>query len=813
MAQGLFGTGIAPAQLTQTRIQPAGTPGSTFVRPQQVQTGGNLRALSDALGSLNNSLQQYAATTDRINDDPESLANKEWVARRQQMTREELVAEAEAGTDHGIRARKDALDGLLGERANADFRTQWATYYNTEFDRSSGDATGEYNRMREEFAAGLPSEIARGNFYRLTDPHLQTVVANDTEEKLTTVKGQINATIVDSWHVQIGDAVAAGETDPAKIAQAVIDGSSTNSTFYGLSGQEQIETVWALAERMAMEGKPEIAKAILDAPRKAPDGSVLPAISSLGGYATKAASIVAQGEQKRNEAADATSFPVRLDVDRAVVMGEFTAEDAEALPPELYSPAQKAALVTRSEANRNSILTRTSDESHKRALAYHADSAKADVRSNVLTLMGEQGGSFKIRDVEVPTANGGVTTYSRSDQIKDATAYMESRWADQEAALAEKSGDPAAAKREMQGVRLAWYESNNVHNQTWSDMFSGLPVAANADVISKNPEAAKTFIETAELYRDLKARNGAYAETLIDGPERMFLDNYTMAREFNRMTPEDALAYAAGWQAKPMSEKAAVALPAQEADRIVIDVLDEIGADSIGVSGGIVRDKLLSMNALGMPPEAIKRNLTAWAKDSTYVINGMAMPAQRDLPQDFPILADMELDRVFAERGEALGIESSDDLFLQPVSGETKWQVWSKAIGGPVGNVYVTQQTLDTQRTVVAEERSARQAELIAAANEDKAAKRQEFDDYVAYEQERINAWSKQGKLGAWAAEGWQADLDEFIQSADPAFVANQKAERQAQERTEARWLAARLGFNDPFPEDGKLPPDPYYAD
>jgi hypothetical protein len=232
-----------------------------------------------------------------------------------------------------------------------------------------------------------------------------------------------------------------------------------------------------------------------------------------------------------------------------------------------------------------------------------------------------------------------------------------------------------------------------------------------------------------------------------------------------------------------------------------------------GESYAIVREKLNSMSALNMTEDAMALRLTEWAQGSTFVVNDTVMLAHRALPQDFPILADMELDRVFAERGEALGLESSDDLFLQPVSGETKWQVWSKSFGGPVGNVYVTPKSLDGQRSVVEADRKERQSAMIAASNEDKVAKRQAFDEYVAFERQQIAAWKKQGKLGKWAAEGWEADLEEYILNSDPEYVAEQKSMKQADERKQARWLAARLGYADPFPNEGELPPDPYYDD
>lgn len=195
------------------------------------------------------------------------------------MSMDELLADEDTGA--GIRVREDARSALLGERANADFRNAWATHYNTDFDRTNGNVDAEYEAYRKRYADALPDEIARGNFYRLTDDHKGRVVASDTEEKITVAKGQINATIVDSWNVQIGDMIAKGETDPAKIAGEVFSSSKANGQFFGLSGTEQNETVWRLAERMAAEGNPEIVEALLKTERVGADGKPVPALATL----------------------------------------------------------------------------------------------------------------------------------------------------------------------------------------------------------------------------------------------------------------------------------------------------------------------------------------------------------------------------------------------------------------------------------------------------------------------------------------------------------------------------------------------------
>ena len=77
----LFGTRIATPQLRQTALQPAGIPGSTYVRPQQYEAGSNLNALANALGGLNSSLQAFAARREQKANDPNDEANRLFSAK------------------------------------------------------------------------------------------------------------------------------------------------------------------------------------------------------------------------------------------------------------------------------------------------------------------------------------------------------------------------------------------------------------------------------------------------------------------------------------------------------------------------------------------------------------------------------------------------------------------------------------------------------------------------------------------------------------------------------------------------------------
>lgn len=777
MAEGLFGTNQQAPQLQQTRIQPAGTPGSTFVRPPQVASGGNLRALSDALGSLNSSLNAYGSMKDKIEDDPNSRANKEWVAKRQQMSIEELRAEAEAGTHDGIRVRQDAVEALLGERANVDFRAEAMRRYETEFDIENGDFDSWFEGVRTEYAEGLPGDVAKGNFFRLTDGFKGSMLESNTSTRVTTAKTQINATIVDSWYTQIGDMIGTdGAADANQIAEAIFASSAGNKSFYGLSGEEQNATIWALAQRAAMDGNPDIAKALLFTKR---DGV---AIGEIPAYVTKAHGLIETGQGIRDEADNKNSLDVRLDVTQKVSVGTFTAEDAKALDGSpYYTPQQLAAMTDASEGNRQRIAKDGATAEQKRLLRLHSDNAKTTVKAQAVAATSEVGGVFKLRDVEIPNATGtGTITLSREAQIEDARLFMEDQWTQQENELVNAGGkDPKEAKAAMNSVRLAWYAGNGVVNESWKNRLNSLPLMANPETFKDRPEAMGKFTEYAEEWRTMKAQNPAYADSLLDSKSREFLDLYDTARTAHDLPEGDAMAYAAGWASRPEADKNRYKIEPKAADKIVKGVLGDIGVDNMeGTSFSIVNQKVQTWAAMGLSAEQIKANTQKWAASSTVQVKGVLMASERPLPADFADVADRYLDSVFTDRGEAEGLESSDDLFLQSVSGESKWQVWSKSRGVPIGNVYLDDKGMQSIREAATAEREDMIRKDFAAPGEFKDKRKAEAQprllEYVKKERDRIERLRLPQK--SWlnghnppnnkAADAAQAELERVLNEA-----------------------------------------------
>lgn len=812
MADGLFGVRVQAPQLRKVALQPAGVPNSPQVRPQVVDGGGNLAALTDALGGLSASLQSLAKMKDAVRDDPESKANKEWLARAQMMDRDQLIALANSGEAEGNRVREDAINALLGDRAYADFLPAMETYFSTEFDRTSGDPGQAYEEKRKEYAAALPNDIARANFYRLTEPHKARIVGGVTDERIATTKQQINTTIVDSWYQQITEAGKGGKLDPDAVASAIFDGSAANQTFFGLSGAEQDATIWALAQRLAADGKVDEAEALINAPRKGADGSVLPPLGTIPEFAVQGKSLIEAAKTERARQTNIGSAERRVEVFAKVDSGELTLEDIKAETGDglLFSEQEAARLVAQSDENRETIKTK----------ATMAEAAKRDedaAMARAGELMSRPGGVNRIVDVEVRTPTGGTKTLTREERIGGVRRAKEVEWASAVDRMVANGMSEAEAKAAISDVRQGWYISNAVPNEEWSRSFSTLPQMVTPTALDKNPGLATKAAETAESYLNLRAKSPAYAETLVDSASREFLETYALAREIDGMTPEEAVAAAAGLTSMPKIDKALSEMKADDRDKIVRGVLsatregtDGEQAEAGPATSALINEQVNRMAARGMPKEAIERSLKTWVSERTISVNGVLVPVQKGMDAEFPLLVDRHLQKVFADKAEVLksyGIEGPEDLSIAPVAGETRWLVISKETGLPVGAVNLNSSTLAGLKKERQAEIDAEIAANLAAGEEAAAERKKVYDDRIDWYDAVIADHRKQGsKLRAWYADELEAEKQDYINRHNPEWVKERNAKERNSRRYEARYSAFMLGNEDPFPEDGEIP-------
>lgn len=765
----LFGTRVAEPRLRQTALQPAGIPGSTYVRPQEYEAGTNLNALASALGGLNTALSGFAARQKQKAEDPNDEDNRLWIARRQQMTMEELQSEATNGTADGIRARQDALDALLGERANADFRNRWTGFYNTEFDKTGGDMQAEYDRMRQEYAGQLPSEISRGNFYRLTGPHFEQWQAEDTKAKVGFVKDQIGTTVVQSFRTANEDMQAAGKSAQER-ADAIFAMSASNRTFLEMSGQEQNDTIFALATEYALKGDEELVGLLLRGTRKGADGAALPSLSSIPRYSTDTIKLIEQAQSVREANAKETGYHTFVAVADLVRDGKFT--DAEARKHRgtgLYSDGELSGLVGQSTNNRLSAENRFLKEQAERQARLASEQAETGLLASAFMETTHMNGTRRIEDKEIVSFDGKSTrTITRQQQIDGAVSIFEDAMASQERVWVEQQGmDAVEAARRTRQQKLMWYSQNGIENREWSDILNGIAPRVTVEVLLERGDVSKQIGQQAELYRELMAANPAYLSTMLtDGKSKAFLETYALAVENRRMPKEDALHFAATQVAQPEHIKVQSLLTPSETDRLVSGVLRDLGYDERATNVATVRQRVIEMSLNNFTEREIKDRLRTEIDDTSIEIHGMLVQDHRDLPKDFPGLIEAELQAAFEVFGPRYGITDVNDLYVIPVSGQSKWQIASKSLGGmPIGTSYVTPQSLDVRRQRINRDHDALVLQQLQASEAERAAYQARYDASIADMEGMVDKYRRgTGKLSPAIADYLQGVLDDRLE-------------------------------------------------
>ncbi len=776
--RGLFGTGIRTPELGQRNLTPAGLPGSTYVRPQEQQTGGNLKALASALGGLNSALQNYANVQDREQDDPNSRDNKEWIARRQQMSLDDLRNEARMETHDGIRVRQDALELMLGERANDDFRKSWLEFYNTDFDRTSGNAEAEYERMRQEFAEGIPSEVAQGNFYRLTRDHFRSWMEQDMKEKVSYAKEQLNTTIVDSFRNSIDDAVNIHGKSAQDAAQIIFAKSASNRDFLGLSGKEQNDTMFAIAEEYAMRGEEEIARAILEGTRKGADGKTLPSLIDTSGYSVRGLKLLGQAADMRDKKAEEGSLNVRVEVDEKVALGEFTEAEAERYKEtNIFSDSELATKVRQSTGVRDKAQSDAAKAKAKHDLKRFSEGQRARVFAEAKEVLGRIGGSALIEDVEIPSPTDpeGTVTLSAKEAQRVAVKMWEEDFDTAEKQRIQGGMDPEQARTLTNAERIAFYAQSGVKNKDWSFMLNGIASVASSNTLLQKGEVPDHLAETANLYRQLKATNSPYLSTLLtDKKSREFLETYDRAVRFRRMPEKEALTHAALETAKPESVKASSILTRSEQNTILEDTLGDLDLDRRSHNVQRLRDMISEKSKNGATHDEIKDEIEEEVLKNAVPINGVLVFAGGDSPPDFPELMEDVLEDRFERIAKRYGLESSDELFIEADASEGIWYVMSKNGGAIIGDP-ITRRELANMRSIKRREWEEHQRKLAEGDDEARKRSREWLKARVQAERQRIGHWQQLSKkrpgyqdiMSKAVAERLQKRLDERTMGLD----------------------------------------------
>jgi hypothetical protein len=167
----------------------------------------------------------------------------------------------------------------------------------------------------------------------------------------------------------------------------------------------------------------------------------------------------------------------------------------------------------------------------------------------------------------------------------------------------------------------------------------------------------------------------------------------------------------------------------------------------------------------GMNEREIRDRIKAEIEDTSVNIHGLLIPDHRDLPEDFPVLMEDEMQAAFEVFGKQYGMESAQDLSIVPVSGQSKWQIIDKRTGFPIGSSYVTPQSLDVLRQKKSREHDEMVLQMVKAKDADRAKYQQQYDAEIQGMKDQIVKFrGRSGVLSQNIANYLQGVLDDRLE-------------------------------------------------
>lgn len=440
-----------------------------------------------------------------------------------------------------------------------------------------------------------------------------------------------------------------------------------------------------------------------------------------------------------------TDLHGRIEIDTLKAAGAFTQADADRMladPNNPYDADVLAGWVRESAANLQQIRNRAATEAQKRELRGLSEGAEAQVIGQAFAAMTNMGGINRIVDVEIPNFEGtGTRTLTKDQIVRTVTARFEDHLQDQQESLIEQGVRPEEAARQVNATRLEWYAGNRIENDVWVNTLNGIAGRATVETIMQGGNTLNALVENAELYRALKAQNSPYTATLLSDPNaKRFLEIYDNAVTVRRFGPQEALNLAAQTLAMPIMDQVKSLVSENDATRLAERILGDQGADVNALNAAYLKARIHDLSMGGaMDIRQIEQMLRAEVKDNFLTINGMLLMDHRDLPDDFPMLVQRELQEVievFGENNLGLGVE---DLYLVPVSGESKWAVWSKYLQAPISSTIITPQSLQRQRGIIAREAEQRTTDLLELKEAERTQYLTQYKAQLAEERAYIN--------------------------------------------------------------------------
>jgi hypothetical protein len=263
--------------------------------------------------------------------------------------------------------------------------------------------------------------------------------------------------------------------------------------------------------------------------------------------------------------------------------------------------------------------------------------------------------------------------------------------------------------------------------QVWSDTLNGAAHGASAASLT-DPRQQAQATAAFQLYANLRAKNPAYLDTLLDGNAKRFLSTAYIQRTLFDKSPVEAMQSAAAIWATPKSEEESASLAAhREAVASAARSLNWGGWFDPSIKNpqlarDAISDAAWSMVRLnGMTPEDAVKAAAPIVNAHFVNVNGSLVPSLGYLPKDMMQPAAERYLKDWATGPAAALHEDPRNLSIMPV-GTGQFVVTHADSGLPLvtgrGMNYVTAKDLiETAKTITAEQAADRAKAVDAAAS------------------------------------------------------------------------------------------------
>ncbi len=718
----LYGSNVSAEGVAPEPLRPAPMPGSTFVRPQHVQTGDNAARLADALQGLNGNLLQFGAQAAAMGRDPNSQENKDFANSLYGKSADELAA-LNAQPGYRNRIQQDALSSILGVKTAEKYQQDTQKWVGTEFDQANGDLQSELTARNKAILDSLPNDAARAAFVKATDGFNQSLVSKDIGRKVGEANAQLEDGVLSQFHMVIQQgSQGANPWSPEKIADEIVKTASANKKFGLLGGPATNALLYSLAEEEAAKGNTELARAILNHPRN----GVGP-LSGTSDYATKSVQLIAHSEEVKRGLDAKSSLDGNLWVDTEVNKGAFTADKIEVAKKQFpalatRSPDWWAAQVNQSRNIDESNRSQAIDAMTKDAAIRESNTQRADVMAGAVTTTQTIGGAAALTDKTIVGPTGNPVTITVKEQKDFAIAQIE-KTSDEEIRVLVDGGVPEAeARARVEISKLNRYSGAGLVDEKLQARFHAIPIIMSQAIASKG-ETPREVSEAAELYRKLYVANPKYVDRLLSGDPaaEKFFEKYRVAMEDGNYTPQQAIAAASN--------------PAPVASFSAADLSNAAGAMRGGgwfgignrlpgwepnaTDEGTIKSLAQTYSGQGLTASAALAKAADKLASTSVVINGRLVRSNdKAFPNDFTTIVPKILDQYAAAHTDDPSIKSGADLTVVS-DGADRWHIVYKDSGAWVlDGAQLTPQALQQYRQSEADKVAQQQAAASIAAKQ-----------------------------------------------------------------------------------------------